>query len=374
MFTNQDNFYRHQYDDISLLSISVDKRIKESYMANKVIGIDPHVDMIFGRPSEGMDQYNLITRTFYFSSEGLVEAGSADEAPLLHGNSAFDTKQVSLGERHGRVLFSRSELKYKDRLPEVYAKTDSVLIGAVSKFHNSLSQAAADMAFNRGWELSYTDAFGKVVSGRDMDGTNPYFAYNHRIAGGAHIVNNLCIRENANGSITLNPVLSDTAILDTFQYSRRVRDMSGVSYGTTRNLNTIVCSDRQARNLIQWKDSQFEPHSANNGVNVFPLILPNIQYFTWYRLYMDGQGNLTNPTTNTKYADHWYMVDLMKAKENFHLQILEPATIKKEISVGNSENVAFFTRPAFRMWYTGTDGIFGSNGSENPAPADFPRI
>jgi hypothetical protein len=203
---------------------------------------------------------------------------------------------------------------------------------------NKVDQSLAD-ALLYGWSTTYTDVYGKSVSGAGPDAL-ALFSTVHS--------NNLNTTTFAN-VITANPVLSRAAIVAARKQGLIHQDPNGIIRPI--NLDTLVVApsneDLAERILLSTSMSG----TANNDVNPLKGKIKNI--IVWERLETRSDGTDTSA--------YWFMIDSSKVGETLNCLFSERPSLDAPEEVYENKNWEYSLDFFYALGIGYPAYIFGSN-------------
>lgn len=306
--------------------------------------------------------FNEVARTSIADARGmeLFDVFNTDRRTydhlILHGSSGI--RKVTPGEdlprshtREGdRIAYTQSyygvsmAITKEMRKFELYNEIETLIRSEGEAAFDLVDQSMADRLIH-GFESSYLDPYGEVVSNIGPDG-QPIFSTSH-----TNPINNETFSNVIREGSTQNAPLSRQAIIDTMNMAKTYKDPAGLVRPI--RLDTIVVPPSQLDLAERLIGSEYLPGSANNDRNPLYGKIRNI--VEWERLEVASDG--------TDASSMWFLADNNKMKESLKCIFAERPTLDAPEEVYRNKNWEY-TLDYFYVLGNGFPAyIFGSDSS-----------
>ncbi len=223
---------------------------------------------------------------------------------------------------------------------DLHNQIDTIVRSLTIDAFDKIDQSLADVLLY-GWSTTYTDVYGKSVSGAGPD-TLALFSTAH--------TNNLNSTTFAN-IITSNPILSRAAIITARKQGMTHKDPNG--HKRPINLDTLVVAPSNEDLAERIVYSDLIPGSANNDKNTLKGKIKQI--IVWERLEERSDGTDTSA--------YWFMYDSSMVGETLNALFAERPSLDAPDQVYANKNWDYSCDFFYTIGLGYPAYIFGSNAS-----------
>lgn len=274
---------------------------------------------------------------------GIEEVTPGQDLPRV---SSTEGDSVTYTQRYfGAIGAVTKEMRMFDLYDEIEYLVKTL---AEDAFHK-IDQSYADVLTN-GWSTSYTDVYGKTVSGTGTDGL-ALFSASHTNNLNGNVFSNLLV---ASDGTTADPVLSRDAIVASRAQAMKYRDPNGLVRPIMLDTLTVSAKNEDLANRIVFSGGvQGTPNVDTNPVR------------GWIRSVLVW-SRIDTQTGGTDTSNYWYMSDSRKVSETLKSKFAErPSMDAPEQVYANKDwewSIDFFytTGLGFPAYIRGSRGTYGA--------------
>lgn len=269
---------------------------------------------------------------------GIEEVAERSDLPKINSEEGDN---ITYSQRYFGAIASITK---KMRKFDLFDQMNDLVGSLVDDAWSKIDQSLADILLY-GWSSSYTDVYGKTVSGLGPDGT-VLFNTGHTNDATSATYNNI-IYDGTNYS----PALSRTAIVKTIAQGLAFKDPNNI-VRPIRFDTLLVCPTLEdlAHRIVS---GEYINSSANWDPNT--LVKSRIKkVMCWERLESTGQG-----TTRVAY---WFMFDSRKVKNSLKCKFSERPTLDAPEEVYENKNweysldYFYATGQGYQAYIRGSEG------------------
>lgn len=271
--------------------------------------------------------------------EGIQEVTPGQDLPRV---TSEEGDSITYTQRYfGALVPITKDMRKFDLYNQIESVARSIIQDGWDKFDQSL----ADVLLN-GWSTSYTDVYGKTISGVGPDAL-ALFSASHSNNINSNVFSNVIQDSGA----TSNPTLSRDAIVNAIKQGRTHQDPNG--HTRPVRLDTLIVSPENEDLAERIVMSEYIQGSANNDRN--PLKGKIKQILVWERLQTRSDGTDTSA--------YWFMADSRMIGESLKAIFAERPSLDAPEQVYENKNWEY----SIDYYYTVGLGypayVFGSNAS-----------